>query len=149
MVVDHLKQVSNDRTPMDTQTLVPSSFPDALRSNALSGQDTPVSQSLRFPTGPRNQCVVMNVLTVSVRYALTGRKETVEVESKDDLNKPIFQHKSIPFGRSFGATFWSSFGRAGSSSLSKQKDHAELIEETAVQSYPALDQVCSYICCLL
>jgi len=122
--------------------LVPSSFVlDTLGSAMSSSRDTPLSQTLRFPTGPQNQCVIMNVLTVSIQTQnLIGRKEKVEVESKD-CTKQIFLPKYSPFSRPCWDTSSSkapSSGQAGSSPSSRQRDLAEGVEETVVKSYPAV-----------
>lgn len=144
-VIDHLMQAANDSTPTDTQTLVSSSFlRNTFRSTTSSGQDIPSlysSQTLRFPTSPENQCVIMNVLTVSIkRDYLIGHKK-VKVESKGPT-KDFFLQKYIPFGRASWSKSSSkapSLSRHASSSLSKQRDHAEAVEETVIQSYPVLD----------
>ena len=118
---------------------------DAIHSSTSSGRDNPLPLSpvLRFPTGPQNQCVIINLLTVTIRtirkkYSLSGRREIVEV--KDPTNRDL-QSKDIPFGRaSRGGSLPKASGQASSSF--KARGHVEEAEETVVQSYPTLgDQV--------
>lgn len=105
---------------------------------------------LRVPPGSQNQCVVINVLTVSIRKNMFNLSwgTTVEVDSNVP-SKYIFQHKTkdIPFGTSQGTfSLATSSGQTGSS-LSSQKGHAEGVEEMVVQYYPALgDQVHPFVC---
>ena len=148
MIADHVKQA--------TTMVQPSALTGAL--GVPQGHDIP-SPTLQFPIGPQNQCVVVKLLTITIRKKKTfpfGYTEAVRVDvypypTKDDYQDVPFRTSSSNPSSSSGlpgvhsspeqtdhAAAPSSSGQTGISSHTEQVDDAEEAVETIVQPYPML-----------